>query len=161
MTKRGRYSRLNTLSVAVFGILLCFQPANASTGALHSQSTTKRERATATKLRVLIEEFSFLIKDFKIDHQGEHNNLNITIRYRYKAGVTKAEYPDFTLVLKDIEGMLTNYPNEDDYWEIVNKKITLMVLEKYPAITSITSEIQVSPSRNTPYLRSSIATRER
>lgn len=161
MTKRGRYSRLNTLSVAVFGILLCFHSANASVGSLHSQSTTKRERATATKLKVLIEEFSFLIKDFEIDHQGEHNNLNITIRYRYKAGVTKAEYPDFTLVLKDIEGMLTNYPNEDDYWEIVNKKITLMVLEKYPAITRVNSEIQVSPSHNTPYVRSSIASRER
>ena len=161
MTKRERYSRLNTLCVAVFGILLCFQSANASVSSLRPQSTTKRERATETKLRVLIEEFSFLIKDFKIDHQGEHNNLNITIRYRYKAGVTKAEYPDFTVVLKDIEAMLTSYPNEDDYWEIVNKKITLMVLHKYPTITSIISEIQVSPSRNTPYVRSSIATRER
>lgn len=114
-----------------------------------------------SKPRVLIEEFSFLIKDFKIDHQGEHNNLNITIRYRYRGGVTKAEYPDFTLVLKDIETMLTNYPNKDDYWEIVNKKITLMVLERYRAITRVTSEIQVSPSRNTPYLRSSIASRDR
>lgn len=161
MTKRERYSRLNTLCVAVFGILLWFHAADASVGSPHSQATTKRERATATKLGVLIEEFSFLIKDFKIDHQGEHNNLNITIRYRYKAGVTKAEYPDFTLVLKDIEAMLTSYPNEGDYWEIVNKKITLMVLEKYPSITKVNSEIQVSPSRNTPYLRSSIATRER
>ncbi|HEY5883302.1 MAG TPA: hypothetical protein VIT88_01370 [Pyrinomonadaceae bacterium] len=161
MTKRERYWRLNTLCVAVFGILLWFHSADASVGSPHSQATTKRERATATKLGVLIEEFSFLIKDFKIDHQGEHNNLNITIRYRYKAGVTKAEYPDFTLVLKDIEAMLTSYPNEGDYWEIVNKKITLMVLEKYPSITRVNSEIQFSPSRNTPYLRSSIATRER
>jgi len=158
LTKRERYIRLNILFVTVFGLLLWSTSVSAS---IHSQSTTKRARPAAAKLGVLIEEFSFLIKDFKIDHQGEHNNLNITIRYRYKAGVTKAEYPDFTLVLKDIESTLTSYPNEGDYWEIVNKKITSMVLEKYSAITSVTCEIQVSPSRNTPYLRSSIASRER
>jgi hypothetical protein len=49
------------------------------------------------------------------------------------------------LIAREIETLLTNYPNEEDYWEILNKKITLMVLEKYPAIAKITSQMQVSP----------------
>jgi hypothetical protein len=122
---------------------------------VYSQSTAKREPA------VLIEQFTFLIEDFKIDHQGENNNLNITIRYRYKTGITKPEYPDFTVVARDIETLLANYPNDEDYWEILNNKITSMVLEKYPAIAKITSQLQVSPSPKNHYLRSSIVTRER
>ena len=113
------------------------------------------------KFSVLVERFSSLIKDFKINHQGENNNLNITIWYRYKAHISNAEYPDFTLVARDIETVLTNYPNEEDYWEILNKKITLMVLEKYPAIANITSQMQVSPSPKNAYLRSSIVRRDR
>lgn len=117
--------------------------------------------ATAKASRGLTEEFTFLIKDFKIDHQGENNNLNITIRYRYKARISNSEYPDFTVVAKDIETLLGNYPNKTDYWEILNKRITIMVLEKYPAIVEITSEVQVSPSPKNHYIRSSIVTHDR
>lgn len=109
----------------------------------------------------LVEEFSFLIKDFRIDHQGETNVLNITIRYQYRQRITESEYPDFRLIAKDVENFLANYPNENDYWEILNKKITLLVLNKYPTIARVTSDVQVSPSPNVPYQRSSIVTRER
>lgn len=109
----------------------------------------------------LVEEFSFSLKDFKIDHQGETNNLNISISYRYAANLTKAEYPDFRWLVKDVETLLTNYPNEDDYWEIVNKQITSLLLQKYPALTSVTCELNVDASRVVPYSRSSRVTRER
>jgi len=109
----------------------------------------------------MVEEFSILLKDFKIEHQGENNNLNITIQYRYRVNISGAEYPDFRSVAKDVETFLTNYPNENDYWEILNKKITLLVLDKYPPITKVSCQIQVSPSALVPYLRSSIVTRER
>ena len=109
----------------------------------------------------VIEEFSFLIKDFKIDHQAETNNLNISISYRYVVDIKDAEYPDFRLLAKDVEMFLTNYPNEADYWEILNKQITSLLLKKYPAITSVTSELKVDPSRLDPYIRASRVTRDR
>ena len=137
-------------------VLLIALTASAS----YAQRNQKPVALTG-KSSVLVERFSFLIKDFKINHQGENNNLNITIWYRYRAHISNAEYPDFTLVARDIETVLTNYPNEEDYWEILNKKITLMVLEKYPAIAKITSQMQVSPSPKNAYLRSSIVTRDR
>jgi hypothetical protein len=106
------------------------------------------------------EEFSFVIKDFRVNHQGG-NTLNVFVRYRYKPNMLVSDYPDFRLVAKDIETFLTNYPNDSDYWEILNKKITLLVLNRYSSITSVTSQIEVLPTTTVPYLRSSIATRTR
>ncbi len=48
---------------------------------------------------LLTEEFSFLIQDFKMNHQSEVNNLNIKVRYRYENGITESEYPDFRVIL--------------------------------------------------------------
>lgn len=109
----------------------------------------------------LVEEFSFAIKDFKMDHQTQTNNLNISISYRYIANIQKADYPDFRWLAKDVETLLSNYPNKDDYWEIVNKQITALLLNKYPGITSVTCELKVDPSSLVPYTRSSRVTRER
>ncbi len=123
---------------------------------------TSVKQASATKYKnpdSLSEEFSFLIQDFKMNHQGENNNLNIKVRYCYESAISNNDYPDFLSVAKNIQDFLTNYPNDGDYWEIVNKKLTQMVLEKYPVLSSITTEMQVSPSRLNSYTRSSIATR--
>ena len=109
----------------------------------------------------LVEEFSFLIKDFKVDHQSELNTLNISISYRYVVNIPNADYPDFRLLAKDVETLLTNYPNEVDYWEIVNKNLTSLLMQKYPAISRLTSEITADPTRLDPYVRSSRVTRER
>jgi hypothetical protein len=124
--------------------------------------SVKQSSASEYKsLDSLTEEFSFLIQDFKMNHQSDINNLNIKVRYCYETGISDNKYPDFRLIVKDIQDFLENYPDEIGYWEIVNKKLTLMVLKKYPVLSSITSEIQVFPSRLVPYLRSSIVTRHR
>src|SRR5215210_9028331 len=131
--------KMRTLA-AVFVLTTCFSVA-------HSQS--------------LIEEFSFAIKDFKMDHQTQTNNLNISISYRYTANIQKSEYPDFRWLAKDVETLLSHYPNKDDYWEIVNKQITALLLNKYSSITSVTCELKVDPTSLIPYTRSSRVTRER
>lgn len=166
MTTRERCRRPAALCLAALGIFLWSNTVLAGIGLVQNPpSVTKyNQKKTSTAKSspgVLREEFTFLIKDFKIDHQGENNNLNITIRYRYKARISNSEYPDFTVVAKEIETLLANYPNKTDYWEILNKRITIMVLEKYPAIAEITSEVQVSPSPKNHYIRSSIVTRDR
>jgi hypothetical protein len=117
--------------------------------------------SSVTYSQSIVEEFSFQIKDFKMDHQTQTNNLNISISYRYMANIQKSEYPDFRWLAKDVETLLGNYPNKDDYWEIVNKQITRLLLNKYPAITSVTVELKVDPTSLIPYTRSSRVTRSR
>lgn len=140
----------------------------AYTPIVYSQSSSKSPKRVSHASREkeqpdnqLIEEFSFLIKDFKVDHQTESHNLNISVSYRYVVNIANADYPDFRLLAKDVETFLTNYPKEDDYWEIVNKNLTLSLLKKYPAISSITSNVTADPTRLDPYVRSSRVTRER
>jgi hypothetical protein len=129
----------------------------AATPAVYSQTPERSTRMAGS----LVEEFSFLLKDFRMDHQGQANNLNISISYRYAANITKADYPDFRWLAKDVETFLTNYPNEDDYWEIVNKQITALLLKKYRGVSAVTCEIKVDPTSVVPYTRSSRVTRER
>lgn len=148
--------RLRVLSLATLALLLW-----SNTIAARVVLQSAKPARTKTISRIASEGFSFLLKDLKMDHQGEVNNLNISIRYRYNAPISNSEYPDFTVVAGDIENLLNNYPNKTDYWEIVNKNITALVLEKYPAIAEVTSEIQVSPSPKVRYVRSSTVTRDR
>jgi len=133
-------------------LLLIFVPVTTASHAQQRRSTTESR---------LVEDFSFTMKDFKMDHQSQMNNLKITVRYRYRANITKADYPDFRWLEKDIEMNLTNYPNKNDYWEILNKDLTAMLMKKYPSLTRLTIEIEVPPSSLVPFQRSSIVTRDR
>lgn len=154
-------------------LLAIFVLTAASLSVAHSQSIPSAgEDTTAPKKNIqasqrkppknlLVEEFSFFLKDFKMVHQGDTNNLNISISYRYNAGIVKADYPDFRWLAKDVETLLANYPNKDDYWEIVNKEITSLLLTKYPSISSVVCELKVDATSLVPYARSSRVTRSR
>ncbi|HSE22391.1 MAG TPA: hypothetical protein VLB68_12070 [Pyrinomonadaceae bacterium] len=164
MTKSKRLGQVlcvGVIAISIWSGVVQASVVQATIGSTQPSSLVTKSKPKASTTGGLTEEFTFLIKDFKIDHQGENNNLNITIRYRYKARIPNSEYPDFTGVANDIETLLANYPNRTDYWEILNKRITMMVLEKYPAIIEVTSEVQVSPSPKNHYIRSSIVTRDR
>ena len=149
--------------VVLAGILFFYTALlNSEAMSCSLANATSVNQASASKyknLDPLTEEFSFLIQDFKMNHQSQMNNLNIKVRYCYEIGISDNEYPDFRLIVKAIQDSLENYPDEVGYWEIVNKKLTLMVLKNYPVLSNVTIEIQVSPSRLAPYLRSSIVTR--
>lgn len=145
-------SILRILMIVVFVVT----PSGLSV--VYSQSMKTAENTGAGSP---VEEFSFLIKDFRMDHQGQNNNLNISISYRYVANISKADYPDFRWLAKDIETFLTTYPNEDDYWEILNKQVTTLLLKKYRGLSMVTSDIKVDPSSVVLYTRSSRVTRER
>lgn len=107
------------------------------------------------------ESFYFLMNDYKMEHQGEVNTLNIKVSYEYNAGIADQEYPDFIPIRKDVDAFLGKYPNETAFWEIVNKQLTAMILHKYPALASVTCEIQVTPSPKYSFTRGSIVTRHR
>jgi hypothetical protein len=120
-----------------FGLVLLLPclSANYSFGIQTSPATAttvrQKQRQPPAESQ-LVEQFSFLIKDFQLNHQSEMNNLNISVRYRYAANISNVEYPDFRSLVKDIETFLNSYPNDNDYWEIVNKQLTSMLMKKNP-----------------------------
>jgi len=166
-------SRLATVLLLMVSLTICGGLCMGEAGSLQIKAETTETgfplnlsqgfspRFPAPELRDAaggVEEFCFLIKDFKIDHQSEINNLNITIRYEYSSGIDEASYPDFRLIARDIETLLSTYPNERDYWEVLNKRVTSMVLDKYRSIRRVSSQIEVSPSARDPYNRASLVT---
>lgn len=126
-----------------------------------SKPPSSAQRLPANSAFVPAEGFYFLMNDYKMEHQGEVNTLNIKVSYEYNAGIADDQYPDFIPIRKDVDTFLREYPNEMTFWEIVNKQLTAMVLAKYPAIASVTCEIQVTPSPQYQFTRGSIVTRHR
>jgi len=106
----------------------------------------------------LRQKWNFTLANYPINHQGL-NNLNIDVNYKYKDGIQNYQYPDFVPIYNTIENFLVNYPNETDFWEIVNKNLTQKVLADNPAISSLTVNLDVLPTNRLPYERSSTVTR--
>ncbi len=106
----------------------------------------------------LTQKWNFSLANYPINHQGL-NNLNIDVNYKYKDGIQNYQYPDFVPIYKSIDNLLVNYPNETDFWEIVNKNLTEKVLADNPAISSVTVNLDVLPTNRLPYERSSTVTR--
>jgi hypothetical protein len=121
----------------------------------------------------LNEAWSFDFKNYAIAHQGQ-NSLDINVGYKYKQGIginDPFEYPEFTQVYNYIDKYLTNYSNETDFWEIVNKNLTKSLLtEKIPTtfgieydlakvVDDLTVNIDVKPTESISYPRSSTVTR--
>ncbi|MEA5496131.1 hypothetical protein VB834_05230 [Limnoraphis robusta Tam1] len=78
----------------------------------------------------LDESWSFALKDYAIEHQGQ-SVIDLVASYDYVEGIGKDnpfEYPDFTQILNYVEGFLANYPNETDFWEILNKNLVTDLL---------------------------------
>jgi sugar lactone lactonase YvrE len=110
---------------------------------------------TRTQDGKLGEAWNFKIPNYSIAHQGL-NNLNIDVKYQYKPGITQDEYPDFVPIYTSIDNFLTNYPNETDFWEILNKSLTQQVLAQNPALDSLQINLEVLPTNRLPYNRASI-----
>ncbi len=132
-----------------------------ATARAQTVKTSDQKARLKTSVPMPSESFYFLMNDYKMEHQGEFNTLNIKVSYEYNAGIADQEYPDFIPIRKDVDAFLGKYPNETAFWEIVNKQLTAMILHKYPALASVTCEIQVTPSPKYSFTRGSIVTRHR
>ena len=107
------------------------------------------------------ENFGFTLPDYPIEHQG-WAMLDIAIDYRLaetSPDEIKPEiYPNFVPIVEKIDKFMKEYPNETDYWEIVNKKLAQSILDEYPTIVSIKIRIDVNHTLGANYNRHSIIT---
>jgi len=98
----------------------------------------------------------FKFQSYAIQHQGGAI-LNIKVAYRLTPeAIAQNAYPDFVPIRKDLDKFFVNYPNETDFWEIVNKKLVQFLLDKYPQMSSLSVELDVMPTPQEPFPRSSI-----
>ncbi|MEO0491383.1 MAG: PEP-CTERM sorting domain-containing protein [Cyanobacteria bacterium J06659_2] len=85
----------------------------------------------------LFESWSFALEDYAIEHQGQ-STVDLTVSYDYVNGIGEDdpfEYPEFLQISNFIETFLTDYPNETDFWEILNKNlVTDLLSEPIPTV---------------------------
>ena len=85
----------------------------------------------------LDESWSFALKDYAVEHQGQ-SVIDLVASYDYVEGIGKDnpfEYPDFTQISNYVEAFLANYPNETDFWEILNKNlVTELLTQPIPTV---------------------------
>ncbi|ERT03566.1 hypothetical protein M595_6496, partial [Lyngbya aestuarii BL J] len=83
----------------------------------------------------LDESWSFVLEDYAIEHQGQ-GVIDLVASYDYVEGIgidDPFEYPEFTQISNYIDDFLVNYPNETDFWEILNKNlVTELLTEPIP-----------------------------
>ncbi|MBD3883700.1 hypothetical protein IFO70_18210 [Phormidium tenue FACHB-886] len=128
---------------------------------------TQPELVQELETEPLRREWGFLIEQYPIQHQGK-NKLNFTLRCVPKVSdpggstpvenIARAESPDSSTIYRQITNFLSSYPNEDDYWERVNRNLTEAILREYPMLASVTANLEVLPTQQTPYTRSTTVT---
>ncbi len=94
------------------------------------------------------ESFGFFLKEFPVEHQG-YALFNIEVTYRINTPIETIDpkvYPDYVEVSQEVEKFLVEYPNESDYWEIMNKKLAIFLLNTYPSLSSVQIKIDVMPT---------------
>lgn len=121
----------------------------------------------------LSEGWTFTFDDYAVEHQG-NSVIDILVSYDYVEGIgieSPFEYPEFLQIYNYIDTFLKNYPNETDFWEILNKQlVTDLLSQPIPTVfgfdyqlaevvDSLTVQIDVqSGSSNIVQPRSSIVT---
>ncbi|MEG3975109.1 hypothetical protein QT970_10865 [Microcoleus sp. herbarium8] len=116
-------------------------------------STVFRNRSGQVK-----ENANVSLTNYAIDHQGA-NQLNLDVDYQYKPEIAPNNYLDFGPLYQSIDNFLTKYPNETDFWEVVNKKLTQNILSENPALAAVDVNLNILPNQNLPYNRTSKVTR--
>ena len=138
--------RINSsICLFAFFLVLFLQTANYPALAQTTSNCNRQE-----------EIFGFEMPNYAISHQSGAI-LNIKVRYRLTPEASaKNDYPNFVPMTKEIGNYLTNFPNNNDFWEVVNKKLVKILLDKYPQMSSLKVELAVMPTPNELFPRSSI-----
>jgi hypothetical protein len=99
--------------------------------------------------------FTFYMPTFATKHQnGAILNFKVTYRYTPEA-IAKKDYLEFVAVTKEIEKYLTNYPNQTDFWEILNTNLVKQLLNKYPQMSALSIDFKIMPTSEAAFARTS------
>jgi hypothetical protein len=95
----------------------------------------------------------FIIKNYPIQHQG-NNLLDISVSYIPKIDTSIPSSINNKTISSELEQLLLNYPNETDFWEVINCYLTKNLLLNHPNLASITITLRVHPNQEFSYHRS-------
>ena len=121
------------------------------------QKYSSRSYWSATDINNPQKKTCLTIENHPIEHQGI-NTLDIVLEYSYDRNTASIKAPTTDLIFRQINLLLLNYPNEEDFWEVMNCYLTEQILRLNSVLCEITITIAVHPNSEFPYYRSSTVT---
>ena len=118
----------------------------------------RKLRQSIAQEKTSLNESSFTIENYPIEHQGK-NTLDIRIDYRQKDNQKSATIFQEQTFAHQLHQLIFNYPNETDFWEVLNYQLTQELLAQNPNLSSISITLAVYPNQEFPYYRASTVTR--
>ena len=146
------YKTLMFGAIAISAMSICPQPIRAVA------SQPEVDDHVVDKTRSSMRDWSFAFENYPMNHQWMANTLNIAVRYTLKPNASSHNAPDFTTIFNQITRSLAHHP-QDDYWEIVNRKLTEVILQENSALEAVTIRLQVQPRAKIPFPCTTTATR--
>jgi len=146
-------------SLTVVILIACFLLISALPVQAASEGDFSTQRPLLEDCLRNEESFGFELKDYPIEHQTQAL-LNIAVKFRFIPEVKDdtSLYPDVVLIVEDIREFLIDYPNETDYWEIVNKNLVNFLMDQYTSIASLCIKLEINPTIRENYERHSVVT---
>jgi hypothetical protein len=89
-----------------------------------------------------LEQFEFKVPQLRLFHQRAQRTIDVLVSYQY--GRT-SEYPDFLRLDDTVKKFFASYPDMDDYWETVNKRLVRALLRDYPMLERIAVTVVAHP----------------
>lgn len=100
---------------------------------------------------------SFFIKEYPINHQG-NNRLNISVSFTDQNDDLTKEAKTIDAIHAQIKDFFTNYPDEWDFWEVLNQKLVKAIFASHPVMSYITIKLEVLPTEKFPNIRTTTVT---
>jgi hypothetical protein len=139
-------------TITGLGMFVCPQPLR--TVASEPNASDRFENPARSPMR----DWGFAFENYPMNHQWMANTLNIAVRYTLKPTASNHNAPNFTTIFNQVNRFLTHQP-QDDYWEIINRKLTDVILQENPALDSVTIRLQVQPRAKIPFACTTTVTR--
>jgi hypothetical protein len=112
----------------------------------HSVEASQLNESNAT------ESVGFYIRNLDICHQDEWRHMSV--RFEYDGDIKDGEVSAYQV--KDyVKNFLKSYANPMDFWEIMNTNLVSSILQAFPNIRTLKSEIALSPDQALPFPRQS------
>ena len=107
-----------------------------------SDAPSRQQRAPVAALQVK-RDFMFQVNGF----EAEGQRLDMYFHYRYRAGITKDEIPDFRSLRTDAINFMHDNAGEGVYWETLSRGVCTLLKNKYP-VQAISCQLQIYPGRD-------------
>jgi len=134
-----------TLCAFVSGLVLVWLPLAFLEINAVAQTSVDVEVYSENRSSITVKDLSFSVQDYIVEHQWMTNKVNITVNYALKEDELSTHSEDLTLISNRIAQFLEGYPDEDDYWEVVNQRLTKTVFQEHPEMRSLTISLEILP----------------